>query len=67
MKAVMQKYIEMSIIKKAQAKFQAYMKINRNITQTHKKKKEEDLEKELEKIRNDIMEIKKAITNKNKY
>ena len=32
-----------------------------------KKKREEDLEKELEKIRNDIMEIKKAITNKNKY
>ena len=39
MKAVMQKYIEMSIIKKAQAKFQAYMKINRNITQTQKRKK----------------------------
>ena len=64
MKAGMQKYVEICIMKKALAKFQADMKINRNITQTEKK--EGDLEKELEKIRNDIKEIKKAIMNKNK-
>ena len=62
----MQKNIEMYIINKTLAKFQAYMIINRNITQTDKRKKEGDLEKELEKMRNDFKEIKKAIMNKNK-
>ena len=46
MKAEIQKYIEMCIIKKKNtSNFQAYMEINRN-TNT-KKKKEGDLEKEL--------------------
>ena len=41
MKSGMQKYIEMCVIRKALAKFQAYMKVNRNITQTEKRKKKE--------------------------
>ena len=41
------------------------MKITRNTIQT-KKKTERDLEKELEKTRNDVREIKKAVVNKNK-
>ena len=56
----MQKYIKIYIIKKAPAKFQAHMKINRNITQ--KIIKEGNLEKKLETMRNYI----KAIMNKNK-
>ena len=41
MKTGMQKYIKMCIIKKALAKFQADMKINRNIKQTDKIRKKE--------------------------
>ena len=40
MKTGMQKYTEMCIIKIALAKYQVDMKINRNITETEKKKKE---------------------------
>ena len=42
------------------------MKINRNTKQTQKRKTEGDLEKKLEKMRNEIKEIKKPIMNKNK-
>ena len=42
---IMQKYIKICIIKKALAKFQAYMKINRNLTQTEKRKKKKILKR----------------------
>ena len=41
MKAGMEKYIEMCIIKTAVAKFQAYRKINSNTTQTQMGKQKE--------------------------
>ena len=66
MKGGMQKYVEMCITKTALTKFLAYMKINRNTKQTQKRKTEGDLEKKLEKMRNEIKEIKKPIMNKNK-
>ena len=37
MKTGMKKYVEMCIIKKVLAQFEAYMKINRNLTQTQRK------------------------------
>ena len=60
----MRKYIEMYVIKKT-AKISSIYEDNENTIQT-KKKTERDLEKELEKIRNDVREIKKAVVNKNK-
>ena len=41
MKAGMQKYIEMCIIKKHWPNFKPYMKINRNTTQAQKRKQKE--------------------------
>ena len=57
MKDGMQKYTDMCIIKTAAAKL--------DTTET-KRKTERNLEKELEKLRNDIKEIKKSIMSKSK-
>ena len=52
--------------KKALAKFQTVYEDKQEHNTSAKKKTEEDLEKELEKLRNDIREIKNAIMKKKK-
>ena len=52
--------------KKALAKFQTVCEDKQEHNTSAKKKTEGDLEKELEKLRNDIREIKNAIMKKNK-
>ena len=64
MKAGMQKYIEMHIIKKELTIFQTVYEDKQEHNTSTKKRTEGDLEKELEKMRNDIEEIKKVIMNK---
>ena len=59
MGAGIQKNIEICITKTAVEKFQTYLKISRNTTQTQIRK-QGILEKELEKMRNDIKQIKKG-------
>ena len=62
----MQNYIKMCIIKKTTAKISSKYEDKKEHNTNRKNKKEGDLGKELEKMRNDIKEIKKAIIKKNK-
>ena len=64
MKAGMQKYIEMHIIKKELTIFQTAYENKQEHNTSTKKTTEGDLKKELEKMRNDIKKIKKRIMNK---
>ena len=64
MKAGMQKYIEIGMIKNG--KISSVYEDKKGHNASTKKKTEGDLETKLEKMRNYIKEIKKVIVNKNK-